>query len=85
MDSPPSVTICTQEMEVVHDFGYLGSMISDTLSLDVELDECTGKAATMFSKLTKTVWLNKLMACTVVPRIARLIHSGLTFAIAKHR
>ena len=31
-------------------------MISDTLSLDVELDKCIG---TMFSRFTKRVWLNK--------------------------
>ena len=59
MDSPPSITISTQELEVVHDFVYLGSMISNTLSLDVELDKHIGKAATMFSRLTKRVWLNK--------------------------
>ena len=50
MDSPPSIAISTQELEVVHDFVYLGSMISDTLSLDVELDKRTGKAATTFSQ-----------------------------------
>ena len=27
--SPPSITISTQELEVVHDFVYLGSTISD--------------------------------------------------------
>ena len=31
MDSPPSVIISTQELEVVHDFVYLGSTISDNL------------------------------------------------------
>ena len=63
VDSPPSITISTQELEVVHDFVYLGSTISDTLCLDVELDKGIGKAATMFSRLTKRVWLNKkLMA-----------------------
>ena len=45
VDSPPSITISIQELEVVHDFVYLGSTISDTLSLDVELDKCIGKAA----------------------------------------
>ena len=39
VDSPPSITISTQELEVVHDFVYFGSTISDTLSLDVELDK----------------------------------------------
>ena len=59
VDSPPSITISMQELEVVHDFVYLGSMIPDTLSLDVKLDKCIGKAATTFSRLTKRVWLNK--------------------------
>ena len=46
---------------------YLGSMISDTLSLDVKLDKCIGKATTMFFRLTKRVWLNKkLMAYTKI-------------------
>ena len=58
MDSPPSITNFSHELEVVHDFMYLGSTISDTLPLD-ELDKCIGKAATMFSRLTKRVWLNK--------------------------
>ena len=66
MDSPPSITTSTQELEIVHDLVYLGSTISDTLSLDVELDKRIGKAATMFSRLTKRVWLNKkLMTYTV--------------------
>ena len=61
------ITISTQELEVVHDFVYLGSTISDTLSLDVELDKCIGNAATMFSRLTKRAWLNKkLMAYTKI-------------------
>ena len=37
----------------------LAQMISDTLSLDVELDKRIDKAATMFSRLTKRIWLNK--------------------------
>ena len=57
VDSPPSITISRQELEVDHE--YLGSTISDTLSLDLELDKRIGKAAPMFSKLTKKVWLSK--------------------------
>ena len=34
-------------------------MISDTFSLDGELDKCIDKAATIFSRLIKRVWLNK--------------------------
>ena len=59
VNSSPSITISVQELEVVHDFVYLGSTISDTPSLVVELDKPTGKTPTMFSRLTKRVWLNK--------------------------
>ena len=59
VNSPPSITISTQELEVVHEFVYIGSTISDTLSLYVELDKSIGKAAIIFSRLTKRVWLNK--------------------------
>ena len=67
VDSPSSLTISMQELDVFHDFVYLGSTISDTLSLDVELDKRIGKAAPMFSRLTKRVWLSKkLVAYTKI-------------------
>ena len=72
VDSPPSITISTQELEVVHDFVYLGSTISDTLSLDVELDKRIGKAATMFSRLTKRVWFNKKLMTYCIPVMVKL-------------
>ena len=57
--SLPSLSVC-----IIPHVAY------DTLSLDVELDKCIGKGATMFSRLTKRVWLNKkLAAYTVVPRL----------------
>ena len=59
VDSPLSITIFTLEFEIAHDFVYLGSTISDPFSLDVKLDKHIGKAATMFSRLTERVWLNK--------------------------
>ena len=42
VDSPPVITINDHELDVVHDFVYLGSTISDTLSLDVELNRRIG-------------------------------------------
>ena len=59
VDSPPNITILEHELEVVNDFVYLGSTISDTLSLDSELNKRIGKAATTISSLTKRVWSNK--------------------------
>ena len=80
VDSPPSIIISTQELVGVHEFVYLGSMISDTLSLYVELDTRIGKAATMFSRLTKRVWLNKkLMAFTKIQVYRACVLSTLLY------
>ena len=58
VESPPSITISEHELEAVHDFTYLGSTITDSLSLDSELNKRIGKAATTMSRLTKRVWSN---------------------------
>ena len=55
VDSKPSISIFDHELDVVHDFVYLGSTISDSLSLDTELDKRIGRAATTMSRLTKRV------------------------------
>ena len=46
------------ELYVVHQFTYLGSTISDNLSLDTEIDKRIGKAATTLARLTSQVWEN---------------------------
>ena len=58
-NSPLNMTILEHELEVVNDFVYLGSTISDTLSLDSELKKRIGRDATTISSLTKRVWSNK--------------------------
>lgn len=55
VDSPSEITIFDHELKVVHDFAYLCSTISDTLSLDSERNQRIGKAATTMSWLTKRV------------------------------
>ena len=58
----------------------VGSIISYTLSLDVELDKRIGKAATTFSRLTKRVWLiKKLTACTRVQVYRACVLSTLLY------
>ena len=52
-DSPPVISINDHELDVVHDFVYPGSAISDTLSLDAQLNRRIGKAATAMTRLTK--------------------------------
>ena len=57
-DSPPAISINDHELYVIHDFVYLGSAVSDTLSLDAELKRRIGKAATTMTRLTKKAWNN---------------------------
>ena len=60
-DTPttPVITINESQLAVVHNFKYLGSTISDNLSLDQEINARIGKAATVMSKINKRVWDNK--------------------------
>ena len=57
-ESPPAISINDHELDVIHDFVYLGSAISDTLSLDAELNRRNSKAATTTTRLTKKAWNN---------------------------
>ena len=49
----PSLFIHNYKLEVVHEFVYLGSTITDNLSIDSELNKRIGKAAITLSSLTK--------------------------------
>ncbi|KAL8621446.1 hypothetical protein ACOMHN_048245 [Nucella lapillus] len=53
VDSPPAISINDHELDVIHDFVYLGSTISDSLSLDTELNRRIDKAATTMTKTDK--------------------------------
>ena len=46
------------ELDVVEHFTYLGSTITDNLSLDTEIHKRSEKAATTFARLTSRVWAN---------------------------
>ena len=48
----PSLFIHNYKLEVVHEFVYLGSTITDNLSIDSELNKRIGKAAMTLSRLT---------------------------------
>ena len=54
----PSLFIHNYKLEVIHEFVYLGSTITDNLSIDSELIKRIGKAAMTLSRLTKRVWSN---------------------------
>ena len=48
----PAITIDDYELDVVEQFTYLGSTITDNLSLDTEIHKMIGKAATTLARLT---------------------------------
>ena len=75
---PSCITVNGEELEVVHQFQYLGSTTTDTLSLDVELSKGIGKTSTTLSKLIKRVWENKHL--TIPTKIKRLRHQHPTLA-----
>lgn len=61
----PAIAIDDYQLDVVHQFTYLGSTITDNLSLDVELDKRIGKATSTLARLSKRVWTNPtLKTCT---------------------
>ncbi len=51
--SSPSITINDYELEVVEEFTYLGSTLTNDLSLDSEINKRIGKASTTFSRLPR--------------------------------
>ena len=51
----PSLFIHNYKLDVVHEFVYLGSTITDNLSIDSELNRRIGKTAMALSRLTKGV------------------------------
>ena len=54
----PAITIVDYEIDVVEQFTYLGSTITNNLSLDTEIDKRIGQAATTFARLTSRVQTN---------------------------
>ena len=72
MTSLPSIFIDDTELEVVHRFNYLGSIVMDNLSLDAELDIRLGKAATTLGCLAPRVWINPKLATKTKTAIYRV-------------
>ncbi|KAL8587695.1 hypothetical protein ACOMHN_020913 [Nucella lapillus] len=75
VDTPPVITIDSYQQYVVYQFTYLGSTISDNLSLDAEINQRIGKAAIMLGRLTTRVWENpKLTVATKLERRLNNFH-----------
>jgi hypothetical protein len=57
-ETPPLITIDEYELDAVQQFTYLGSTVTNNLSLDTEINQRIGKAATTLARLTTRVWTN---------------------------
>ena len=57
-ETQPIIKIDDYQLDLVHSFSYLGSTITDNLSLDAEINVRIGKAATTLARLTNRVWTN---------------------------
>ena len=78
----PLLFIHNYILEVVHEFVYLGSTITDNLSIDSELNKRIGKNANTLSRLTKHVWsINKLFDHTKVNVYGACVISTLLYGI----
>ncbi|KAJ8375559.1 hypothetical protein SKAU_G00061390 [Synaphobranchus kaupii] len=62
VDSPPSITINNYKLEIVNQFMYLGSKISDNLLLDADINGRIGRATFTLARLTKQVWENSMLS-----------------------
>ena len=54
--APPVISIHDYELDAVGKFTYLGSTITDNLSLDAEIDRRIGKVASTLARRTARVW-----------------------------
>ena len=55
---PPTIASDGYNLEVVENFTYLGSTISNSLSIDVEVNSRIAKAIAVMAKLNQRVWNN---------------------------
>ena len=60
-EQPPVITVNGHVLEAVDNFTYLGSTISSSLSLEVEVSSRIAKAAAVMSKLHHRVWNNSIL------------------------
>ncbi len=80
VDTPPVIITDNHVLDVVHQFTYLGSTISNNLSLDAKINKHIGKAATTLGRLTTRVWGNsKLSTSTKIAVYNACIVSTLLY------
>ena len=88
---PPRITIQDYELEVVSQFTYLGSTITNNLSLDSELNQRIGKASTTLARLSQRVWNNSMLTMNTKITVYRacvlstLLYASETWTLYAHQ
>ena len=86
-EAPPVITIDDYELDAVSQFTYLGSTITDNLSLEAEIDKRIGKAASTLARLPARVWsspklsVKTKMAVYISCVISTLLYGSETWTI----
>ena len=57
-ETPPNIVIDGHTLEVVENYTYLGSIISSSQSIDLEINSRIARAATVMAQLKQRVWDN---------------------------
>ncbi|KAL0173433.1 hypothetical protein M9458_029401, partial [Cirrhinus mrigala] len=80
-DSPPTIAIDGYNLECVENFTYLGSIIINSLSIDMEINGRIAKAATVMARLNQRVWNNtKPTVKTKLPFYKACVFSTLLYS-----
>ena len=61
-EAPPAITIDNYELDAVCRFTFLGTTITDNLSLDAEIDNMIGKADSTLARLTARAWTSPTLS-----------------------
>jgi hypothetical protein len=57
----PTIMVSNHQLNVVNNFNYLGSTITDDLSLDAEIQKRIGVASSALARLLRRVWTNNML------------------------
>ena len=68
---PPDITINGNHLDIVDQLTYLGSNITNDLSLDAEISKRIGKASTTMHRLAQRVWENKMLTTNTKMSVCR--------------
>ncbi len=72
--SPPTVAIDGYNLKVVENFTYLGSTISSSLSIDVEINGRIAKAVAVMARLNQRVWSNNNLTVKTKLCVYKVLH-----------